>query len=124
MSRASERRLKRQREEDEKLQEQIRTGQVRYERYEERKKKPAMPNRVNMAESPEEELEDRQDTIERATVVYRQMLPSLLNKLSRIKDPRNPNQITHKITVLLLYGILIFVYQTVERQIGIRSNSN
>ncbi|NLB41466.1 MAG: transposase family protein [Clostridiales bacterium] len=116
MSRASERRLKRQREEDEKLQEQIRTGQVRYERYEERKKKPAMPNRVNMAESPEEELEDRQDTIERATVVYRQMLPSLLNKLSRIKDPRNPNQITHKITVLLLYGILIFVYQTGSRR--------
>jgi ATPase subunit of ABC transporter with duplicated ATPase domains len=90
MSRTKERKLRRQREKEEKLREQIRTGQVRYVRYEQRNKKSAMPNRINMAESPEAELEDRQDTVERATVVYRQMLPSLLKKLSRIKDPRNP----------------------------------
>jgi hypothetical protein len=116
MSRTKERKLRQQREEEEKLLKQIPTGQVRYERYEERKKKPALPNRINMAKNPEEELEDRQDTVERATIVYRQMLPSLLNKLSRIKDPRNPNQITHKMTVLLLYGMLMFVYQTGSRR--------
>ncbi|MDD2251244.1 MAG: transposase family protein [Candidatus Cloacimonetes bacterium] len=116
MSRTKERKLRRQREKEEKLREQIRTGQVRYVRYEQRNKKSAMPNRINMAESPEAELEDRQDTVERATVVYRQMLPSLLKKLSRIKDPRNPNKITHKMTVLLLYGMLMFVYQTGSRR--------
>ena len=116
MSRTKERKLRQQREKEEKLREQIRTGQVRYVRYEQRNKKSAMPNRINMAESPEAELEDRQDTVERATVVYRQMLPSLLKKLSRIKDPRNPNKITHKMTVLLLYGMLMFVYQTGSRR--------
>jgi hypothetical protein len=115
MSRTKERKLRRQREEEEKHREQIHAG-LRYEKFEERCKKPALPNRVNMAESSEEELEDRQDTVERATIVYRQMLPSLLNKLSRIKDPRNPNQITHKMTVLLLYGMLMFVCQTGSRR--------
>ncbi|HCS74254.1 MAG TPA: hypothetical protein DIW17_10305, partial [Clostridiales bacterium] len=115
MSRTKERKLRRQREEEEKHREQIHAG-LRYEKFEERCKKPALPNRVNMAESSEEELEDRQDTVERATIVYRQMLPSLLNKLSRIKDPRNPNQIAHKMTVLLLYGMLMFVCQTGSRR--------
>jgi hypothetical protein len=44
------------------------------------------------------------------------MLPSLLKKLDRIKDPRNPNQIKHKITVLLLYGMIMFVYQMGSRR--------
>lgn len=111
-----ERKLKRQREEEEKLKEEIRTGQVRYEKYEPRKKKQAIANRLNIAESMDDELEDRQDTVERATIVYRQMLPSLLNKLANIKDPRNPNKIKHKMTVLLLYGMLMFVYQMGSRR--------
>ena len=116
MSKAKEKKLKKQREKEEKLRDKIRTGQIRHEKYEERKKKPAMPNRVNIDESSEDEIDDRQDTIERATIVYRNMLPSLLKKLDRIKDPRNPNQIKHKITVLLLYGMIMFVYQMGSRR--------
>ena len=47
------------------------------------------------------------------------MLPGLLMKLSKIKDPRNPLKIKHRITVLMIYGILLFVYQ-----IGSRRNAN
>jgi hypothetical protein len=65
---------------------------------------------------PEEEMEHRQEKVERATILYRQMLPALLNKLSRIKDPRNPHKIKHKMTVLMAYGILLFVYQTGSRR--------
>jgi len=92
------------------------TGQGRYERYEERKKKRDLPNRLNMAESVEEEIEDRQTTIEKAAFVYNQMLPSLLKKLRRIEDPRNPKKVKHKMTVLFLYGILMFVLQVGSRR--------
>lgn len=49
-------------------------------------------------------------------MVYRQMLPSLLKKLSRISDPRKPGSIKHKLTVLMTYGILMFVEQAGSRR--------
>lgn len=119
MSKNRERYLKKQKEKEEKFKELVRTGKARYERNDGQKNKTAIANRLNMSESADKELEDRQDTVERATIIYRQMLPSLLNKLSHIKDPRNPNKIKHKMTVLLLYGMLMFVYQ-----VGSRRNAN
>ena len=44
------------------------------------------------------------------------MLPGLLLKLKKIKDPRQPLKIKHKITVLMIYGILLFVYQVGSRR--------
>lgn len=41
----------------------------------------------------------------------RSKLPILLNRLSKITDPRNPKKIKHKLTVLMIYGILTFVLQ-------------
>lgn len=110
MSRSKEVILQKQQEWGDKILEQIRNSKAIRVNYEEREKKKAIPNRLNMAESAEEEIKDKQETIERATIVYRQMLPSLLKKLSRIKDPRKPGKIKHKMTVLILYGILMFVY--------------
>lgn len=43
--------------------------------------------------------------------VFRAKLPVLLRQLSRIPDPRNPKKTKHKITILLIYGILVFVLQ-------------
>lgn len=123
MGKTKERKLRRQREREEKSNELIRTGQARYEKFEPRKKKKDIANRLNIAENVDAELENRQDTVERVTIVYRQMLPLLLRKLSRIKDPRNPNKITHKITVLLLYGMLMFVYQIGSRREANRTMS-
>jgi len=48
--------------------------------------------------------------------VYRTQLPPLLKRLARIPDPRNPKKSKHKLTVLMLYGILTFVYQMSSRR--------
>jgi len=92
--------------------------------YKERKKKPALPNRKNSAKTAQEELAERQDTAERTAIVYRQMLPGLLEKLNQIEDPRAPKKITHKMTVLLIYGILLFVYQIGSRREANRKMSD
>ncbi len=84
--------------------------------YKERKKKPALPNRKSGAKTSQEELAERQDTAQRAAIVYRQILPGLLVKLSRIKDPRDPKKVKHKMTVLMVYGILLFVFQIGSRR--------
>ena len=48
--------------------------------------------------------------------MYRTQLPALFKRLSKIPDPRNPKKSKHKLTVLLLYGILTFVYQMSSRR--------
>jgi len=84
--------------------------------YEEREKKKSLPNRVNIKGSISEQKEDDQDIVEKTTAVYRQMLPSLLRSLSKIKDPRAPHKIKHKITTLFIYGIVMFVFQIGSRR--------
>ena len=42
--------------------------------------------------------------------------PVLLRKLSKIPDPRNPRKTKHKLTILVLYGILVFVLQYSSRR--------
>jgi hypothetical protein len=39
-----------------------------------------------------------------------------LERLSKIPDYRNPKKVKHKLTVVLIYGILIFVYQMASRR--------
>jgi len=46
----------------------------------------------------------------------RQQLPVLLKRLNKIPDPRNPNKLKHQFTVLMLYGILVFVFQYASRR--------
>jgi len=59
-------------------------------------------------------------TMEEATTeqvrVFRAQLPMLLKRLSKIKDPRNPKKIKHKHTLLMIYGILTFVFQMSSRR--------
>ena len=46
----------------------------------------------------------------------RRMLPVVLGRLGKIPDPRNPTKLKHRITVLMLYGILVFVFQYGSRR--------
>jgi hypothetical protein len=78
---------------------------------EEYHKKRAIANRKRTYESPEDEKSDRQDCVEAALKVYQRTLPILLRRLSKIKDPRQPKKVKHSLTVLTIYGILMFVYQ-------------
>jgi hypothetical protein len=46
-----------------------------------------------------------------------------LERLSKIPDYRNPKKVKHKLTVVLIYGILIFVYQMASRREANRTMS-
>jgi len=111
-----EQREKRQEDREAKMLEKVRSLKVTRVYYEERKKKAALPNRMNLENSVEDDSNEKQDLIEKATMVYRKFLPELLLKLSRIQDPRRPGSVKHKHAVLLLYGILMFVQQMGSRR--------
>jgi len=74
-------------------------------------KKRNIANRKSGYETPEEEELDRQTTADAALKVYRRTLPILLKRLSKINDPREPKKIKHSLTVLMIYGILMFICQ-------------
>ena len=67
-------------------------------------------NRKSSNTTPEEEKAEKQESAEAALKVYKKMLPVLLKRLSIIEDPRQPGKIKHSLTVLMIYGILMFVY--------------
>lgn len=113
---AKERRQQKQDQRAEKLTEDILSGRAVYVPYEERMKKKAKPNRKDSAREPAEEMAGRMDLIGKASRLYRVILPGLLVKFSRIGDPRDPQKIEHKLTVLLLYGIVMFAYQIGSRR--------
>jgi len=78
--------------------------------------KASMPNRTCRYKSVEEEKRARQDAATEQVRVFRAKLPVLLQRLSRIKDPRNPKKIKHRHTLLMIYGILMFVFQMASRR--------
>jgi hypothetical protein len=79
-------------------------------------KRPTLPNSKSQYITAEEEAQDRQLVVEEQLKAFRVMLPTLLKRLSKIKDPRNPQTTKHKLTVVLLYGILCFVFQMSSRR--------
>jgi hypothetical protein len=64
----------------------------------------------------EAEQQARQAAVEEQLRVYRSVLPTLLKRLGKIRDPRNPKTLRHKLTVLMLYGILTFVFHLASRR--------
>lgn len=64
----------------------------------------------------EEEKEGRQKIIEEQLKVFRNILPDILEGLTKIDDPRNPKTTEHKLTCVLLFGLLMFVLQMSSRR--------
>lgn len=58
----------------------------------------------------EEEIARNEATFEQLKVLQAK-LPVLLKRFRAIPDPRNPRKTKHKLSVLMLYGILSFVLQ-------------
>ena len=85
-------------------------------REEERKTKRNILNRKCNYESSEEEMQERQKVVAEALKVYRRYLPGILKDLSQIEDPRNPKKIEHKLTMLMLYGMLMFIFHIKSRR--------
>jgi hypothetical protein len=61
------------------------------------------------AQTVEEEQIFRESLVEEQIKVWRKLIPGLLDKLSRIPDLRNPEKTKHKVTVIMLMGILLFI---------------
>ena len=77
---------------------------------------PSISNRKCDYKNEEEERSARLDAVSQQVKVYRSMLPVLLKRLRKMKDPRNPKKIRHKMSVLLIYGILCFAFQMAARR--------
>lgn len=75
-----------------------------------------LPNGKSRFVSVVEEREARQDAVIEQQRVFQAQLPKLLRRLSKMPDPRNPKSIKHKLTIVLLLGILSFVYQMTSRR--------
>lgn len=75
-----------------------------------------IPNRKSELKTVAEEKSAIQLTTEEQVRIYGQLLPGLLKKLARIPDPRNPKRIKHQITVMMFYGIMMFVFQKNSRR--------
>jgi DDE_Tnp_1-associated len=64
----------------------------------------------------EEEGEARSAAVSALLLLMRQLLPVLLRRFAKIADPRNPNTLKHRLTVLMVYGSLVFVFQYASRR--------
>ena len=80
------------------------------------KQKPAMPNRKSGYKSIEEEEDIRNFATIEQSRIFQSQQPVLLKRLAKIKDPRNPKKIKYKLTLLMIYGMLMFVYQMNSRR--------
>jgi hypothetical protein len=80
------------------------------------RKTPAQPNRKSNYETREEEQRARQEAVTAQLNLMRAKLPILLRCLKKIPDFRNPKKLKHKLTVLMIWGILTFVYQMASRR--------
>jgi len=79
-------------------------------------RRPSVPNRKSEYKSVEDEQEARHFAATEQARIFRAQLPDLLKRFSKIKDPRNPKKIRHKLTLLMIYGILMFVFQMTSRR--------
>ncbi|HZC02528.1 MAG TPA: transposase family protein [Gammaproteobacteria bacterium] len=73
-------------------------------------------NRLCPYRTKAEEQAAREDAVADQLGVFRALLPKLLKELSKIPDPRQPKKVRHKLTVVLLYGLLSFVFQMASRR--------
>lgn len=73
-------------------------------------------NRLCPYQSEAEEQAAREAAVAGQLGVFRTLLPKLLRDLEKITDVRQPKKVKHKLTVVLLYGLLSFVFQMASRR--------
>ena len=76
----------------------------------------SVSNRLCPYQTRAEERAAREDAVASQLGVFRALLPKLLKDLGKIPDPRQPKKVKHKLTVVLLYGLLSFVLQMTSRR--------
>jgi len=78
--------------------------------------KIAQKNSTCKYETAEEEIAARNAIVTDQIKIIKSRLPGLLKHLSKIKDPRNPKKVKHKLYILMLYGIFMFVFNVSSRR--------
>jgi hypothetical protein len=76
----------------------------------------ALPNTCSAYATVSQEQEAREQAVSGQLRILRRELPRVLERLAQIPNPRNPRKCRHKLTVLLLYGLLMFVFQFASRR--------
>jgi hypothetical protein len=76
----------------------------------------SVSNRLCPYSTEAEEQAAREQAVAGQLGVFRSLLPKLLKDLGKIPDPRQPKKVKHKLTVVLLYGLLSFVLQMTSRR--------
>lgn len=114
MSRATRGEARQQRRERREAQRQLRKSEKAAGI--DRPSHPTRPNRTSPYETVDREKAARTEAVVDQARLIREQLPTLLKELSQIPDPRRPVLVRHKLTTLMLYGILMFVLQTGSRR--------
>ena len=73
-------------------------------------------NRLSPYPNVDAERLARQEAVAARIQVYRTQLEKLLADFSKIPDPRRPGSVKHKLTVVLLYGLLSCLFQMTSRR--------
>ncbi len=76
----------------------------------------SIPNSKCASKTVEEERIEREEALTEQLKIMTAHLPILLKRLSKIDDPRNPKKCKHKMTVIMIYGILTFIFQMTSRR--------
>ena len=76
----------------------------------------SVSNRLCPYHDEAEEQAAREAAVAGQLGVFRTLLPKLLKDLSNIGDPRQAKKVKHKLTAVLLYGLLSFVFQMASRR--------
>ncbi|HIL69369.1 MAG TPA: transposase family protein [Verrucomicrobia bacterium] len=106
--------IKEQRKEHKKAQRELRRTQKAAGRN--APARPSISNRKCPYKNEAEEKSARLEAVSQQIKAYRTVMPVLLKRLCKIPDPRNPRRIKHKLTVLMIYGILCFAFQMSSRR--------
>ncbi|OYV18193.1 MAG: hypothetical protein CG441_1221 [Methylococcaceae bacterium NSM2-1] len=73
-------------------------------------------NTTSAFKTLEEERQGREEAVDAQLQVFPAMLPIWLKQLSTLDDPRQAKKIKHKLAVVLLFGLLRFVFQMSSRR--------
>jgi hypothetical protein len=66
--------------------------------------------------SIEEERADRAEVLASQIRAWRSLLPTIIQRFSRIPDPRRPGSVKHSLVMLMIYGLLAFVFRLSSRR--------
>ena len=76
----------------------------------------SVSNRLCPYRNEAEEQAAREEAVASQLGVFRTLLPNLLKDLNKIGEPRQAKKVKHQLSVVVLYGLLSFVFQMASRR--------